>query len=186
MPQGINNKTAALEDKFGGLRGRLDLNNNGINSGIVDALKGDKDPDRIYEIEKPVHRTMAEMAAAGFQIKEIASATGYSEKGVQIALRQPHARERIIARARESAQADIKRILEEEAIPSIKVLVSLRDNVPGEVPAAVRKSAADALLDRFLGKPNQPITVAEKPAESMTDEELRNQVMEELQSSQPN
>jgi len=61
----------------------------GFNSKIPDALYGDTEPWEHVKHEKPVHRTMAEMAIAGHTAREIAKFTGYSEVMVGQVLKQP-------------------------------------------------------------------------------------------------
>jgi hypothetical protein len=102
-------------------------------------------------------------------------------------LKQPWAQEYVINQAKKTVQDEIKAILEAEALPSIRKLVAIRDSVDfnSGVPVLaadknVAKAAADSLLDRFLGKPVQPMTTDAKPVAQLSDEELRAQVQAEL------
>lgn len=154
------------------------------NANLVDALVGDVDPRRYQRQEKPVHRTMVNMAAAGYTNKEIAQFTGYSTATVHEAITQPHARERIINDIKKTVQDEMKDFLEAEVLPSLKMLKAVRD---GEgVRNQDRLAASNALLDRFLGKPVQPINNDAKPVSDLSDEELKAEVQRELAKSQTN
>jgi hypothetical protein len=86
-------------------------------------------------------------------------------------VRQPWARKRIVEIIRESGQDAVHQLLVGEAYDSIMRLVTERDN-PVARPSE-RITAADKLLDRIFGKPNQPInhTINGK-LEQLSDEEL--------------
>jgi len=159
----------------------------GVNSQLEEALHGDLDPGYIIQQEKPWHRTAVNMAAAGYQNNEIAQSLGRNQNTVASVLKQPWARKHLINEAKKTVQDEIKAILEAEALPSIRKLVAIRDSVDfnSGVPVLaadknVAKAAADSLLDRFLGKPVQPMTTDAKPVAQLSDEELRAQVQAEL------
>jgi len=154
----------------------------GQNSKIENALVGDLDPKYLIKRELPVHRTMVNMAAAGYTSTEIAKAVGWSASAVSNVLKQPHSRQYLINEAKKTVQDDIKALLEQEVMPSIRSLVHVRDNSDkgSEVIAA-----SGMLLDRALGKATQPIAMTKDPS-SMSDEELREQIERELSASKPN
>lgn len=154
------------------------LNKGGVNSMLTDALVGDHDPHLVYQTEKPIHRTMVNMASTGYTNKEIAAFVGRDIATVSNVLRQTWARERMITECKKTVQDEMKEFLEGEILPSLRTLVSVRD---GEgVKPSDKVNASNALLDRFLGKPVQPITEDIKPPSEMSDEELRKQVEKEL------
>lgn len=134
--------------------------------------------------EKPVHVTMAAMAAVGYDCAEIAKVTGYNQHSVAKILRAPFARGRVLEMATRTVQDEIKAILEQEAVPSIRALVAVRDDLGARNSDKV--SAANALLDRFLGKPTQPITTDAKPMADRSDAELMEEVRKEMAATQPN
>jgi len=156
----------------------------GENAEIDDGLHGDTDSYREVISEKPVHRVMADMAVAGYRPCEIARSTGFSAQWVSTILKQKFVRERMVKEIKKNVQAEMKEFLEQEVMPSLKMLTTVRDD-----PKA-RKSdvltATNSLLDRFLGKPTQPISPNVKPPCEQSDEELREQVAQELSKSQPN
>lgn len=142
----------------------------GVNAEIVGALVGDLDPVRIAKRETPVHRTMVNMAAAGYTNREIASFTGYNATTVATAIKQPHAREYLINEAKKTVQDELRALLESQAIPSITALIKVRDT--SEKGSDI-VAASNSILDRFLGKPTQPIVTDAKPVEQMTEDELK-------------
>lgn len=158
---------------------------NGINATLEEALVGDMDPTRILTKEKPVHRTMINMAAAGYQVVEIAKFTEHSVQTVSNVLKQPWARQYLIKEAKKTVQDEIKQLLQSEALPSIRKLVEIRDSpMATAADKSASKAAADSLLDRFLGKPVQPMTTDAKPVSELSDEELKAQVQRELAAQQ--
>lgn len=147
-----------------------DYRKDGENSKLEGALFGDLDPRLILKREQPVHRTMINMAAAGYTVGEISALTGRGRTTVHNVLHQPSAREHLINEAKKTVQDELKAILEREALPSIKTLVEVRDNPNAR--SSDRVTASNSLLDRFLGKPTQPITTNEKPVEQLSNDEL--------------
>ena len=101
----------------------FDKRSGGENSELPEALFGDIDPVRKIQKEKPVHRTILNMSAAGYQDTEIAKAVGRSIQTVATVLRQPWGREYLINEAKKTVQDEIRAVLESEAVPSIRKLV---------------------------------------------------------------
>ena len=151
---------------------------------IKDPLHGDTDCWNQIVREKPVHRTMSEMSVQGYDSNEIAKFTGYNVHHVRKILRQPFAREHIIKTIKKTVQDEMKEFLEAEVLPSLKVLKAVRDGA--EVRNQDRLAASNALLDRYLGKPVQPINNDAKPVSDLSDEELKAEVQRELAKSQAN
>ncbi len=104
---------------------------------------------------KPVHQMMAYMGAAGRTVKEIAEASGYSYSQVREVLAQPAIRDEMKRIVEESGSNFIDTVLSQEVIPSIQTLVAVRDDTKEK--GSTRVSAANSLLDRFLGKPTTKI-----------------------------
>lgn len=167
--------------KFGRKTGDEWKRAGGLNAQLEDALVGDLDPVRKIRRETPAHRTMVNMAMAGYQNTEIAAFCGVSLNTVATVLRQPENRQRLIQQTKKLVQDEIKELLEKQAIPSIQALMRVRDDSLSPAPAVV--SASNSLLDRFLGKPVQPINENIKPPCELTDEELRQQVEAELKAA---
>ncbi len=155
-----------------------------INASIDEGLENDSDPKYLLVRERPWHRTVINMAAAGYTNVEIGKTVGRNIWSVENTLRQPWARKYLINEAKKTVQDEIKAILESEALPSIRKLVAVRDG-EGVRPSDVL-AASNSLLDRFLGKPVQPMTTDAKPVAQLSDEELRAQVQAELLKGQAN
>lgn len=156
----------------------------GENAKMEDALVGDFDATRELTQERPHHRTMVNMAMAGYNHKEIADFTGYSAITVANTLKQPWARERLIKKSMQTVQEEIREFLEGEVLPSLKTLRSVRDDM--ETPKAVKVVASNSILDRYLGKPVQPISGDQKPPSELSDDDLRKQVEREITASTTN
>lgn len=158
--------------RFGKNHANWNANTNGVNSRVPGALFGDMDPERFLKHEKPVHRVVTNMVLQGYTLKEAAEATGLGAATVRRACRQPYARQRMIETAKKDVSLEIKQFLEAEVLPSLRVLSTVRDDPNAR--ASDRLAAANALLDRHLGRPTQPFTLpaAGKDPSKMTDAEL--------------
>jgi hypothetical protein len=179
-----NQPSAAYRDyknqaeNFHGARGSVDQTK--VNA----MLYGDTPTWEEFKKEKPVHVTMAAMAASGYTSEEIAQFTGYNVHHVCKVLRQPFARERMVGMAEKNSREEIKAFLEKETMPSLEVIRDLRDNP--QVAPAVRGNMANLLVERFLGKAVQPIDPNAKPVSEMKDEDLKADVESILQQTRAN
>lgn len=101
--------------------------------------------------EKPIHRTIAYLMAAGRSRDEVAELTGISRTTIDTVVKQPWFR-KMLREITDAAGKDmVKAFLEGEVIPSLEVLRTIRDDTTQKGPTRV--AAASTLLDRFLGKP---------------------------------
>jgi hypothetical protein len=160
----------------------------GSNAELEDGLHNDTNSYREVFNEKPAHRLFAEMTVQGYTPTEIAAYTGFTAQWVSQVLKQPFARERVVSQIKKNVQEEMKTFLEAEVLPTLKVLKEIRgeEGVESHVRASDRISAGNSLLDRFLGKPVQPLTENAKTPAEMSDEELRIQVERELKQSESN
>jgi hypothetical protein len=156
---------------------------NGVLATVPDALHNDSDSVREVLQEKPIHRHWVDLSLQGYTPTEIAKMTGHSMQWVSQVLKQPFARQYFINQSKKTVNEEIKALLEQEAIPSLKMLKNVRDNAP---KASDRVAASRELLDRFLGKSTQPISNNVKPPSEMSDDELRAEVQREITATQPN
>lgn len=136
-----------------------------------DSLHNVKLPFFEIKHEKMEHRIMCFLKAQGFSNTEIAEKTGYGNVQVGQVLRQPWAAKRVIEEIQKAGRDEVEILLKGEARASVERLVMERDNAP---KASDRISAADKLLDRLYGKPNQAISLTAKVAVSndMSDAQL--------------
>ncbi len=144
----------------------------GVNSRLPNALYNDTNSDIGLKAEKPVHRQIGQMLVQGYTLSETAAAVGHSLKNVSRVARQPFVRKQMIEAMQQDVSLEIKKFLEAEVLPSLKVLTEVRDDA--EARASDRLAAANALLDRHMGKPSQPFTMPAggKPVADMTEAEL--------------
>lgn len=156
----------------------------GVKCHIEDGLFNPVSTQRLYIREKPWHRVVAELAAAGHTHAEICAYTGRSRRSVQMVLAQPYAQERIAKKAAMNANEEIREILEQAAPESLKRIINLAEQGAASNDIEMKKLAAQQdreILDRFLGKPSQPIThEAVVPSTQLTDEELDKRIAQAL------
>lgn len=145
---------------------------NGANSKLQNALHNDIEPFRELVKETPAHRRMIELATQGFTNIEIARLCEVTTVTVVNVLRQPWARERMIKDLKNDTLKDIRNFLETEALPSLEMIKAQRDSALSKPSEKI--AASTALLDRFMGKPNQPVTteVTISKPEELSDNEL--------------
>lgn len=117
---------------------------------------------------------MADLKMQGCTIREIAAVVGYSEAAVGQILRQPFIQAYMINALKTTVQEELRAVIDAEVLPSLRTLVEVRDNT--DAPAQARINAANSLLDRKLGKPNQPVSVQQQLSpeqmKRMSDKEL--------------
>ncbi len=120
-----------------------------------DKLFNDRSPNLRILSEKPEHRIVCYLKAQGKSNKEIAELTGFTYPWVSQMLRQPWARQRILQLIKEAGGDEVTTLLQSTTTDSIYTLIDVRDD-PKAKPAE-RTTAANALLDRVLGKPLQRV-----------------------------
>jgi hypothetical protein len=118
----------------------------------VDGLFGTSPAYVKIKKEKPVHRLMLWAALNGHRPEEIAVMFRTTKQTVYNVQKQPWFQEAFCRISSEQGKDSVEKFLEGQILPTLQKLVDLRDG--GEnVPAAVQKSACDAILDRIRGKP---------------------------------
>ena len=120
-----------------------------------DALYRARDPNLAVISEKPEHRIMCYLKAQGKSNNEIAELVHRTPPWVSQVLRQPWARDRILTIIKESGKDAVDVLLQSTTVDSVVRLIEERDN-PKAKPAE-RINAANALLDRALGKAVQRV-----------------------------
>ena len=114
---------------------------------------------------------MLYLAAEGNTSTEIAEKTGFTTVTVNNLLKQPWAAKRIAQILEESGRTKVELVLTGASLAAVKRLIHEMDSASGT--AATRINAADKILDRCWGKPNQPITHKEgKSLDDMSDAEI--------------
>lgn len=146
-----------------------------------DPLVNDSVPNQDYTERSPANslrkreslacRSAALMRANGYTAQEIAEALNRTVTGIYALLQQPWARQRMLE-AIHARHSNALAMLEAEVANNINFLAQLRDD--DEQPAAARRAAASDLLDRYLGKATQVVSLERRdvPA-SVEDAERR-------------
>lgn len=148
-----------------------------------DRCAGDDDVPFTTVREQPWHRGLVTLAARGLTAKECflnyggewANGRAVSGSGLKsydsicLVMRQPWFKQRVIDLLARAGQDHVKAFLETQIKPSLDTLVSIRDS--DKASAAVRRQAANDLLDRFLGKPSQPYQPRNNEGETPTTPE---------------
>jgi len=116
-----------------------------------DALHGDTFSGSGNKQCGPIHILMCYLTAAGKTVSEIAAQTGYSIQTVGAISRQPWFRERFLQIAKEDHQEAVTAFVKGQSLASLETLVEVRDNKDNK--GSERVAAANAILDRALGKP---------------------------------
>lgn len=130
-----------------------------------------RDPQYVLQAERPVHRAIVFLAAQGLSYVEIAQQLGMSAPAVGYIVKQPWAEEEILKQIHSNGGDAVATVLSQQALPSVMKLIELRDSE--EVQKEVQRKAANDLLDRIFGKPNQPVTHRQEDLAEMTDAELQ-------------
>ena len=123
----------------------------------VPELQNRKKPYYENKQERPNHRIMIELAAKGYDVKEIAEMTGYTTVCVNNILRQPNLQKCLVNEIRQQVSADeeVVEIIRKNVVKSIQLYESVLNDPKAEMK--LKMEAAERLLNRRYGKPNQPI-----------------------------
>lgn len=144
----------------------------GENQSVPNALYNDTDTRIRHKREKPEHRHIIELKLQGFTNREIANLLGLSLLSVGATLKQPWARDYMITTMRKTTEDEVQELLKKEVLPSIEMLVQIRDGEVESTSVADRKDAAKYLVDRVLGKAAQPVLTGKFEPDKLTDEQL--------------
>lgn len=139
-------------------------------SGAELALHGDIAPSKLVKQEKIYDRVIQGMALNGATCREIAEATNRHEKTISQRLRQPFAREAMLKAVDKTVKDELKGFLESTVMPQLKNIEAMASNE--QLPPNTRLSASQYLVDRFLGKPTQPVENKTVEPTKLTQEEL--------------
>ena len=131
------------------------------------------EPRYARQREQEWHRMVALLAAQGYSQKEIAETLGRERATVADILRQDYVKPTVLNEMRRIASED------EQVITIVRENVAKAVNTLAEITndkAAAKRdriAAANAILDRRYGKPNQPISRDSGiDLDKLTDEEL--------------
>lgn len=127
-------------------------------------------PKAQYELKKERlrHRLIVTLLAQGMNHKEIAEQLGVTAVHVGYVAAQPWAREQGLAIIHEQCDETMRK-LHEASLKAAETLVNVMETSEN---TETKRKAANDILDRKYGKPNQPYTRQEKPASEMPDDEI--------------
>ena len=125
--------------------------------------------------EKPEHTIMCLLKARGYTYEEIAVETGYTPQHVRTVCIQPWARRKIQA-VQKDGIGDAKNFLAGQLIHNLELVQEIADDTKN--PPSVRLAAANANLDRFLGKPSTSVTNDKPKVEAQSLDDLERELNE--------
>lgn len=118
-----------------------------------------KEGDRVFEF--PWHKTAAYMLAGGMPMNKVAAALGRTPNSISLLMREKWFQQAITEAMSEHGGKDVMDMIKGEALASLSVLLSLRDDVT--VKPQVRATIASDILDRAFGKPTQRVETVGVP-----------------------
>jgi hypothetical protein len=118
----------------------------------IEGLFGNRLRQSYYQIKKesPRHRLILWMTLNGQKTEQIAAVLRIHRTTVSAVKSQPWFKIMFCRMTSELGKDSVQTLLEGEVVDTVKKLVHLRDNADSD---NVKLSAANAILDRFLGKP---------------------------------
>ena len=122
----------------------------------VAPLHNPTDPRWTLKREKYEHRLIIYLKCNGFTNREIANKTGFHIATINNVCKQPWARSIILTEITKAGRDQVETVLQGEALESVLKLIDIRDDE--KTPVETKRKAANDLLDRYMGKPNTPIT----------------------------
>lgn len=132
---------------------------------------------RTIESEKPLHRMMAYLCAAGLRPAKIAEKTEYSVAQVRTIMNQPWFKNLVAVIIHEEFNDDVGPMLKAGAAEAI---MELRNLATGANSEAVRAKACSDLLDRHCGKATQHVHHTSSNVPVDAEDEIK-QLKEKLQ-----
>lgn len=124
----------------------------------------------IRKHEKLEDRLVILMKAGGYTNVEIAEQLGITSVTVSYILKQPWAAEQVLEEIERSGRDKVVATLQGAAYDAALRLIEISETASSE---QVRLKANNDVLDRVLGRPNQPITHhSASDLEELSDEEL--------------
>lgn len=147
------------------------LSGSKIEQDAKDALFGYKPPQFVIMEEKPEHRMILMYKLLGKTNHEIAELVGKGYQWVCQVLRQPWAVVWMETEISKQGRDVLHTMLAQTATDSVLTLIAVRDDPKTKPEAKIQ--ASNALLNRYLGNPTQPISHSGKVnMGSMNDEDL--------------
>lgn len=125
----------------------------------------------VVQREKPFHRTIAYMFAEGKKAIEICEITGYSPFAISNLQKQPWFERTVLEMVEAHGGNRVQSFLDQKVMPALETLADVMEDE--ETSSRDKISAANSILDRKFGKPNQGITLEHRvDPKDMSDDEL--------------
>lgn len=169
MTEEKNIFAAFVEEQSG-----LDINQDGKGVECVEEqtprpLFNARQPAYTLKSERPEHRAIIMMSAAGMGNKEIADALGKTAQHVMYVKKQPWAVEQILREMESAGREPVQQLLKVSALEATEMVLGVMRTADS---AKVRLDAAKEVLDRVFGKSTQKMEVSNKAPSEYTDAEL--------------
>jgi hypothetical protein len=119
-----------------------------------DVLYNQRRPAYTLQAERPEHRIIIYLKAEGYSNIEIADKLGWTPAGVANIVKQPWAAKRIVDVIHEKGGDMVQQLLQGAAVDMVQQLITEAQHAGCSRDRIV---AADKVLDRIYGKPNQSI-----------------------------
>lgn len=149
-----------------------------LNCALAGAYYNDGDPFKIRKRERPWYRIAAQLQMEGAPVAAIAAAVNKNPNTVVQTLRQPFMREFQINETKKLGVDAIRERLEAEGPSALARIIEMGKNAESE---NVRLAANQYTIDRIMGRPNQPMTIADqRPASELNDDELEQRIRNRL------
>lgn len=126
-------------------------------------------PAYTLKAERPEHRIVVMLKAAGHSNVEIANVTGYSTTQICYIVKQDWAKKQILEEIEKAGREPVLQMMRVDAMEAYQRIRNLAENAASE---EVQRKCNESILDRVFGKASQPITITEKPAAELSDDEL--------------
>lgn len=141
-------------------------------SGEPPQLHGFKPPQFYIQQEKYEHRIVAHLKAEGKTNIEIAEITGFTAARIGYIVKQPWVNEMILEIIHQRGGDKVELFLNEMVMPALEVFKGVIENK--DESTKNKLAAANAILDRKFGKPNQALSIthSQKESNQLTDAEL--------------
>ena len=139
-------------------------------------------PAYVLKAERPEHRVIIMLKAAGRTNVEIAEATGTTPVHVAHIVKQPWAVAQILEEIENAGRQPVIEMLQDASVTAAQFQIDLLNDK--DANKETRRKASDSILDRVLGRANQPISVTDKVEPSNMSLEEINKRLAELHAKQ--
>lgn len=138
-------------------------------------LWGSREPQIELKSEQPWHRLLLYFKAQGISNKRCAQKLGTSPQYVGQIVRQAWFQKELIKLLQTEGLPGVQNLIRGAAAESVLKLIELRDGASKE---EVQRDCAKDLLDRYMGKAPQPLSVETEPLSKVDEQRLDAEIAE--------